>query len=66
MTTTELAALIGTERLLKTENAKGDETAWMPVRVKDAKTSFGRVLLVVEPVNGEGELTVNLDRTKTR
>lgn len=64
MTTAELAALIGTTRLLRIDSQDREESIWVPVTVIDAKTSFGRVRLVVEPVNGSGMMNVNLDRTK--
>lgn len=63
MTTQQLAALIGTQRFLSITSQTGSETIQVPVNVVDAKTQFGVVRLVVEPIGGAGKMLVNMDRT---
>ncbi len=53
MTTTELAALIGRRGLLR-DGLPARAMAY-PIVIRDARERFGRLDLLVEPVDGTGE-----------
>ena len=56
MSIAEIAARIGSSATLATE------AFLVPVEVKDAKQSYGRVRYLVTPVGGAGEAWVDTDR----
>lgn len=58
-----LARFIGKEglaRLVASTNGKG--SVLVPVKVKDARSVFGRVDVLVSPIGGEGELWMDAER----
>ena len=60
-TAVEMAAKVGRSGRVPVTLGRDTEVL-MPVSVKDAKTIFGRLQLLVVPIGGSGEAWVSADR----
>lgn len=58
MTAQELAAYVGKSATLESEGVS------IPVTIKDARESYGRIDVLVSPTQGEGETWVDVKRVR--
>ena len=65
MTAGELDKLRGMNATLRVSERSG-ATLGFPVKITDARESFGRLDVLVTPLDGEGEAWVSAERVKVR
>lgn len=61
MSLSEIVKLVGKRTGMKTEAAIRFDGLFINIQIKDARQSFGRVDVLVTPLNGKGEKWVAVD-----